>query len=206
MAKITNIIGERITLGPLERETAIALQLRSRNDFHTQRTTSKSAPQPTPLESVEHSYDQHGADDRTVRFLIAERSTGAPIGTTSLHRVDHWNGTAMFGINIAVAEARGRGYGTDATRLTLDYAFTALGLHNITLGVASFNPAAIRAYEKAGFRTYGCRHQCWRMGATRYDEILMECLATEFDSLVLKHILAPDAERRISPSPSPPEH
>jgi len=192
---IVNIVGELVTLGPLEREAAIALQRRSRNDFHTQRTTNKSAPRPAPLTAVEQSHDRRTDDDRTVRFLISERATTTPIGTTSLHRVDHWNGTAMFGISIAVAEARGKGYGTEATRLTLDYAFTALGLHNISLGVASFNPAAIRAYEKAGFRIYGRRREAWRLSNSRYDEILMECLATEFDSPVLKHILVPDAPR-----------
>jgi diamine N-acetyltransferase len=194
-ALIVNIIGELVLLGPLEREAAITLQMRSRNDFHTQRTTSKRAPRPVPLETVEQSYDRRTDDAGNVRFLISERATVMPIGTTSLHRVDHWNGTAMFGINIAVAEARGKGYGTEATRLTLDYAFTALGLHNISLGVAAFNPAAIRAYEKAGFRVYGRRREAWRLSNTRYDEILMECLATEFDSPVLKHILVPDASK-----------
>jgi RimJ/RimL family protein N-acetyltransferase len=149
---IVSIVGKLVTLGPLEREAAIALQMRSRNDFHTQRTTSKSAPRPAPLDVVEQSYDRRADDERTVRFLISERATATPIGTTSLHRVDHWNGTAMFGINIAMAEARGKGYGTEATRLTLDYAFTALGLHNISLGVASFNPAAIRARAIASYR------------------------------------------------------
>ncbi len=35
----------------------------------------------------------------------------------------------------------GRGYGTETTRLMLDYAFTALGLHNVMLTVFVFNAA-----------------------------------------------------------------
>src|SRR5215467_10735402 len=100
-----NIVGELVTLGPLEREAAIALQMRSRNDFSTQRTSTKRPPQPAPLDIVEQSFDRRGTDAGNVRFLISERATGTPIGTTSLHRVDHWNGTAMFGISIAVAQA-----------------------------------------------------------------------------------------------------
>jgi len=45
----------------------------------------------------------------------------------------------------------GRGYGTDATRVIVEYGFREMGLHRIQLSVAPFNPAGIRAYEKAGF-------------------------------------------------------
>ena len=98
----------------------------------------------------------------------------------------------MFGISIADPAARGKGYGTEATRLMLDYAFTALGLHNVTLGAVAANPGAIRAYEKAGFREIGRRRQSWRIGAARYDEVLMDCLATEFVSPVLRHVFVSD--------------
>ena len=42
-------------------------------------------------------------------------------------------------------------YGTEATRLVLDYAFTALGLHSVMLTCYEFNLAGRRAYEKVGF-------------------------------------------------------
>ena len=45
----------------------------------------------------------------------------------------------------------GRGYGTDAMRVIVGYGFRELGLHRIQLGVAPFNLAGIRAYQKAGF-------------------------------------------------------
>jgi RimJ/RimL family protein N-acetyltransferase len=45
----------------------------------------------------------------------------------------------------------GRGYGTDAVRVIVGYGFREMGLHRIQLSVAPFNPAGIRAYEKAGF-------------------------------------------------------
>jgi hypothetical protein len=55
--------------------------------------------------------------------------------------VDHRNRSATFGILIGEPECRGKGYGTETTRLMLDYAFTALGLHNVMLTVFEFNPA-----------------------------------------------------------------
>jgi RimJ/RimL family protein N-acetyltransferase len=46
----------------------------------------------------------------------------------------------------------GRGYGMGAMRVIVDYGFREmdLHLHRIQLSVARFDPAAIRAYQKAG--------------------------------------------------------
>ncbi len=86
---------------------------------------------------------------------------------------------ATLGIALA-REYTGRGYGTDATRVLVDYAFREMGLHRIQLAVAPFNRAGIRAYEKAGFVEEG-RHRdaVWHDGRW-YDEVLMSLLDHEW--------------------------
>lgn len=86
---------------------------------------------------------------------------------------------ATLGIALA-REHIGRGYGTDATRVIVDYAFREMGLHRIQLAVAPFNRAGIRAYEKAGFVEEG-RHRdaVWHDGRW-YDEVLMSLLDHEW--------------------------
>ena len=74
-------------------------------------------------------------------FAIYERATLRPIGNTTPQGLDRRNRSASFGIIIGEPEFRGRGLGTETTRLMLDYAFTALGLHNVMLTVFEFNPA-----------------------------------------------------------------
>ena len=73
----------------------------------------------------------------------------------------------------------GKGYGTEATRLVLDSAFSVLGLHSVRLGVHCFNQRGIRAYEKAGFRKAGVRRDYHHSGGHAQDVILMDCLATD---------------------------
>lgn len=77
-------------------------------------------------------------------FTIYERETLRPIGNTALHGIDHRNRSASFGIMIGEPDCRGRDYGMETTRLMLDYAFTALGQHNIMLTVFEFNPAGAK--------------------------------------------------------------
>jgi diamine N-acetyltransferase len=84
-------------------------------------------------------------------------------------------------IAIGAANCRGQGYGTEATRLMLDYAFNGLGLHSVMLTVYATNPAGLRAYTKAGFREIGRRRQSYLQGGTLWDTIYMDCLARDFD-------------------------
>lgn len=84
---------------------------------------------------------------------------------------------------MAIALGRGHlgsGYGTDAVRVIVDYAFREMGLHRLQLEVAVFNLAGIRAYEKAGFVQEGRRRaSVWHDGQW-YDELLMSVLHNEW--------------------------
>jgi diamine N-acetyltransferase len=152
-------------------------------------------PLPLTHEQEVAWFDRATAANDEVGFTIYERATWRPVGNTGLHRINHRNRTAEFGIIIGEPESRGKGYGTETARLMLDYAFTALGLHNVMLRVHAFNLAGQRAYQKAGFREYGRRRECVYMGGRWWDEICMDCLATEFTSPVLGRVLAPDERR-----------
>lgn len=96
---------------------------------------------------------------------------------------------------IGEPSCRDKGYGTETTRLILDYAFTSLGLHNVMLTVYEFNTAGLKVYEKAGFREFGRRTQCRLMGGKLWDEVFMECVSTGFESPILGRIFTPDDPR-----------
>jgi len=190
---IFNIVGERIALGPLKREH-LPLYLRWINDFPTLRTLA-ARPGPMTFEQEAAWFERAAAGDLGITFTIYELATQRPIGNTMLRDVDYRHRTAEFAIMIGEPESRGKGYGTEATRLMLDYAFTALGLHNVGLSVYAFNLAAQRAYKKAGFREAGCRRQAHWMGGKLWDVIYMDCLATEFASPVLAKVFVPDSPK-----------
>jgi RimJ/RimL family protein N-acetyltransferase len=187
---VLNIVGERVALGPLRREL-LADYTRWRNDFTMLRTLSLD-PVPTPFEELAAWYERAVAETSKVRFTVYERAPWRPIGLANLNDLDRHNGTAEYGIVIGEADARGRG--TEATILMLDYAFTALGLHSVLLRTYAYNYGGLRAYAKAGFREFGRRHECRVFAGQRWDEVHMECLASEFTSPILGGIFAPDPE------------
>ena len=172
---VLNVVGERVALGPPRRDLC-RLQ-RWANDLGAAERLAL-LPQPVTLERQTAWYEQEAtATDRLV-FTIYEKVTSRAIGTCSLNEVDHRHGVAYLAVLIGEAEARGQGYGTEAVRLLLDVAFTALGLHNVMLGVGSTTTPR-RAYARAGFQECGRRQQGGVMGGRRWDEIFMDCLATE---------------------------
>jgi RimJ/RimL family protein N-acetyltransferase len=187
---ILNIQGELVVLGPIRRDL-LPLYQRWVNDLHTMRTLDLP-PRPLTMEQEQDWYNRQSKAEDDIPFTIYERETLRPIGNTGLHSVDHRNRTAAFGIMIGEPECRGKGYGTETTRLMLDYAFSALGLHNVVLTVFAYNPAGINAYKKAGFKEIGRRRECRLMGGKLWDEIYMDCLSGEFESPVLGKIYAPD--------------
>lgn len=179
------IEGELVALGPLLR-AHIELYLRWMNNLETTATLGRADV--FPRESEERFYEAATAEDQTA-FTIYEKATLRPIGTTQLKNVSYRNGTAEFGILIGEPDCRDRGYGTEATRLVLDFAFHVLGLHNVELRVFSHNPRGRRAYEKAGFKTIGVRREAYKLGQRRYGVILMDALASDFESPLLERAL-----------------
>jgi aminoglycoside 6'-N-acetyltransferase len=75
----------------------------------------------------------------------------------------------------------GRGIGTEAVRRVVRHLIDERGHHRITIDPAAANAAAIRAYEKVGFRPVGVMRRYERDADGRgwHDGLLMELVAGE---------------------------
>ena len=201
-APILNIEGELVSLGPIRREH-IPHYVRWVNDFGTTRFLG-IRPIPLTLEQEIAWFEQAATNDAQPLFTIYERATGRAIGNCGLHEVDHRNRRAEVGIMIGEPDARGRGYGTEAMMLLLDFAFTVLGMHSVMLLVYEYNYPARRSYEKAGFREIGRRRESRWFNGRFWDEIHMDILASEFESPVLRALLEPVLEKDRNPNSQSP--
>jgi aminoglycoside 6'-N-acetyltransferase len=75
------------------------------------------------------------------------------------------------------AEVRGRGVGPDALRAVCRHLFQDRGHHRITIDPAAHNTAAVRAYEKVGFKPIGIARQAERGNdGTWHDALMMDLL------------------------------
>ena len=118
-----------------------------------------------------------GSDDRA-DFAVLHREDGLFLGEAVLNELDADTEAMNFRISLG-PEARGQGYGTEATEAVVDFGFDRVGLHRITLSVFAFNPRAKRVYEKVGFVEEGRLREAFVWDGERHDEILMAILRHE---------------------------
>jgi RimJ/RimL family protein N-acetyltransferase len=176
---VSNMRGNLVALGPLRRDWLPVYQ-RWLNDFEMLKLIDRRF-RPHASEWITQWYERHasGAHDALI-FTIIANDGSCPVGNIALQDVDYRNRTAELGIYIGDPECRGKGYGTEAVRLMLGFAFRMLGLQNVMLRVYEYNEAAIRVYGRAGFREFGRRHQSQFMDGRFWDVILMECVASTY--------------------------
>ncbi|MMZ45984.1 Spermidine N(1)-acetyltransferase [compost metagenome] len=113
-------------------------------------------------------------------YMMLERKTETPIGVTSLINIDYKNRNAECIIDIGNKNYWGKGYGAEALKLLLDYAFLEMNLHRVSLRVFSFNQRAIKLYEKVGFQHEGRSRQSLFREGTWHDVIHMGILQNEY--------------------------
>jgi RimJ/RimL family protein N-acetyltransferase len=113
-------------------------------------------------------------------FAVVDVKTNELIGGCGFLNIDPINRTAEVGVFIGEKSYWNKGYGEEATRLLLDYAFNILNLNNIMLKVYAYNNRALGCYRKVGFKEIGRRRQARRIQGSSYDIIYMDILAEEF--------------------------
>ncbi|MFE0775723.1 GNAT family N-acetyltransferase [Streptomyces sp. NPDC058861] len=146
---------------------------------------------PVSLESRKEGMG-HQLLGSNIRFTVYDMAhdKAVPVGVTTLLPDDSTR-TAEFVIMLS-KEARGRGLGTEATRLTLDYAFHVSALRMVWLKVLAPNTGGIRAYERAGFKHAGRLRQSGYWFKEVCDEVLMDALAEDFSGSSAVKALFPD--------------
>ena len=121
--------------------------------------------------------------NKTNSFSIIDKETNNLLGHAGIFNIDNINRKGEFGIIIGDRNSHGKGYGQEATRLVLDYAFNVLNLNNIILTVFAYNTKGCRCYKKIGFKEIGRRRKSWFYGGKYHDEIYMDLLADEFNNI-----------------------
>jgi RimJ/RimL family protein N-acetyltransferase len=157
-------IGRSVYLRPIEREDSDAFQIWM-NDEEVVRNLLIHRPVTREEEMRFTERATAGSDPGEAVFAIVRKRGDLLIGTTGLHAIDWRRRMAGFGIEIGRKEEWGKGFGTEATSLIVDYAFRELNLNRVWLWVYEFNARGIGAYKRVGFRMEATlRQDCYRDG------------------------------------------
>ncbi len=171
------LMGENVYLRSLEPED-LPLLRQWINDPQIRSLTGEATPSGSVATQEYFERLQHDRD--RIWFVIALCETGRVIGECGLLRMfSPWRNTDLS-IILGEKDTWGKGYGTEAILLLLDYAFGYLGMHRVSIGVVGFNEHALRFYEKIGFRREGIQRDGYYYNHTFSDFVMMSMLEDEF--------------------------
>ncbi|GIP61052.1 GNAT family protein [Paenibacillus sp. FSL W8-0186] len=156
-----------------------------RNDMEVMETTSLNFDIYT-LEETEQFISAIAAQSTAKGYLIEYKETEQTVGIVSLINIDYKNRSAECVIDIGVKDVWGKGIGTAAISLILEYAFNELNLNRLYLQVFSFNERAIKLYEKMGFIHEGKFRQALYRKGKWHDIVIMGILKDEYDQHFVK--------------------
>lgn len=141
------------------------------NEEKTIQLSTFSIPFPFRLEDQEKWYESISPkSNNQYEFAIESKDKELYIGGCSIHDIDTKNRVAILGIFLG-KKYTGKGYGTDALRILVDFCFNEVNVNKIKVNVFSFNKIAIHCYEKIGFNKEGIlREELFRKG--RYHDVI----------------------------------
>ena len=93
---------------------------------------------------------------KQLRLVISDYNN-LPLGLIDLFDFDFKNRRAGVGILVQNIENRGRGYGSEALKLLIDYSFNRLGLHQLYCNISEDNIQSVKLFTKQGFEQIGLK-------------------------------------------------
>jgi RimJ/RimL family protein N-acetyltransferase len=172
--------GKLVRLAAIDPETSGPLWTKWRLNSEYSRLADLDPATANSLKSTRAWIEKHLDDWLSNEFEIRTLAGDQTIGSIGLGGEIKIHGDAFVGIGIGEPEFWGKGYGTEAMKLILCYAFMELNLHRVSLDVFDYNPRALHSYEKAGFKLEGRKRGMLLREGQRWDLIYMGILREEW--------------------------
>lgn len=173
------IIGKLINLRSFHIEDKI--NYRSWLDNATVTKYMEMGYRPSNEYNIEEVYKEANFSENNIVMIIEDKNN-KPIGVVGLYCINWIIKKSEFRILIGETDYYGKGYGTEATKLILNYGFNRLNLETIYLGVNEENISAYKTYLKAGFVKEGVRRNFVYNNGKYYNSVMMSILKDEYNS------------------------
>jgi RimJ/RimL family protein N-acetyltransferase len=135
-----------------------------------------------PVSEIQHREWFESQQSKKDSFIFAIRLIGSNqlIGSCQLHSIHSVHKSAELQIRIGEPSYRRLGYGTQALKILLYFAFYDLNLNRIFLQVFQDNITALKVYSKIGFVKEGVLRQSAYIDGKYIDVIIMGILRDDY--------------------------
>jgi RimJ/RimL family protein N-acetyltransferase len=174
--------GARIRLAPFDPERDAEIESQWTHDANFMRLMYAEPMRPLSPNAVRKKYQAVEKDARANQFqlMIHARADDRLIGLAQLWRIEWNNGTGRILLGIADENDRGRGYGTEALSLLLNYAFNELNLYRVSASAAEYNEPALAFLQKNSFASEVRRREAIYRDGKHWDLIMLGLLREDW--------------------------
>src|SRR5919106_3458943 len=176
--------GQDIRFGPIDHEKDPEIESKWTHDSEFMRMMDTNPARPMSAAMIKKQYEklekQIEEDKNLYHFMIRSKADDRLIGKASIYWIEWTNGNGFLRLGIGAAEDRGKGYGTQALRMLLRFAFAELNLFRVSAIVAEYNEGAIALLKKFGFVQEVCRRKSLERDGRRWDLLVFGLLHDEW--------------------------
>lgn len=178
--------GQDIRFGPIDHEKDPEVESRWTHDSEFMRLMETSPARPMSAAMIKKQYEklekQIEEDKNLYHFMIRAKADDRLMGKAAVQRIEWANGNGFLRLGIGAAEDRRKGYGTQALRMLLRFAFAELNLFRVTAVVPEYNAGALALLKEFGFTQEVCRRKALERDSRRWDLYVFGLLNDEWRS------------------------
>lgn len=176
--------GQDIRFGPIDHEKDPEVESRWTHDSEFMRLMETSPARPMSAAMIKKQYEklekQIEEDKNLYHFMIRAKADERLIGKAAVQRIEWANGNGFIRLGIGAAEDRRKGYGTQALRMLLRFAFAELNLFRVTAVAPEYNAGALALLKKFSFTQEVCRRKALERDGRRWDLYVFGLLNDEW--------------------------
>ena len=172
-----------IRLGPIDFEKDPEVESRWTHDLSYLRMLSRDLARPLSQAQLKKKYEgiEKGMEERNlIYYTIRRKEDNELLGFIRLDWIEWTHGAATMKMAIGDASERGKGYGSQALRLFLYYAFEELNLYRLTVTLGEDNPRGVSFFNKFGFGEEVRRRKALLRDGQTYDLLMLGLLKDEW--------------------------
>ena len=178
--------GQDIRFGPIDYEKDPEIESKWTHNAEFMRLFEFEPARPMSVAIVKKQYEKLEKkidEDRNLyHFMIRAKADDRLIGKAMVQRIEWTNGNCSLRIGIGAAEDQRKGYGTQALKMLLRFAFAELNMFRVSANVAEYNAGAIALVNKLGFTEEVRRRQALEREGRRWDLLVFGLLKDEWMS------------------------
>jgi RimJ/RimL family protein N-acetyltransferase len=178
--------GQDIRFGPIDHEKDPEIESKWTHDSEFMRLMDTIPARPMSSAMIKKQYEklekQIEEEKNIYHFMIRAKADDRLIGKAIIQWIEWTNGNGFIRIGIGAAEDRRKGYGTQALRMLLRFAFAELNLFRVSAIVPEYNEGGIALLQKFGFVQEVCRRKSLERDGRRWDLYVFGLLNEEWQN------------------------